>query len=120
MNGKNQLVPEQQRCRRGHEHLRILIGENLNDWTISKLPGAVNLSVSCQKLLRPNGICTLPDLQTEQFCVLWRICESQDFMGVNVYICGPVPFMQEATRQLAAAGVPRERIAFEAFTPLGV
>ena len=38
----------------------------------------------------------------------------------NVYICGPAAFMEEAVRQLGAIGVPRERIWFEAFSPLAV
>jgi len=36
---------------------------------------------------------------------------------VNVYICGPAPFMAEATKQLGECDIPRERIWFEAFTP---
>ncbi|MUL48732.1 hemin transporter [Mycobacterium sp. CBMA293] len=38
----------------------------------------------------------------------------------NVYICGPAPFMEEVVRQLGEAGVPRDRIWFEAFSPLEV
>ncbi|WP_073696496.1 globin domain-containing protein [Mycobacterium sp. ST-F2] len=39
---------------------------------------------------------------------------------VNVYICGPTPFMEETVRQLGTAGVARDRIWFEAFSPLTV
>lgn len=39
---------------------------------------------------------------------------------VNVYICGPTPFMEETVRQLETAGVARDRIWFEAFSPLAV
>ncbi|MDR3661958.1 MAG: globin domain-containing protein [Mycobacterium sp.] len=38
----------------------------------------------------------------------------------NAYVCGPAPFMAEAVRQLGEAGVPRERVWFEAFSPLAV
>lgn len=38
----------------------------------------------------------------------------------NVYICGPAAFMAEVVRQLGAIGIPRERIWFEAFSPLAV
>lgn len=38
----------------------------------------------------------------------------------NVYVCGPTPFMEAAVRQLGDAGVPRDRIWFEAFSPLAV
>lgn len=38
----------------------------------------------------------------------------------NVYVCGPTPFMEVAVRQLGEAGVPRDRIWFEAFSPLAV
>jgi len=39
---------------------------------------------------------------------------------VNAYICGPTPFMAEVVRQLGTAGVARDRIWFEAFSPLAV
>ncbi|MCS3779057.1 globin domain-containing protein [Tsukamurella ocularis] len=35
----------------------------------------------------------------------------------HAYLCGPLPFMTGAARQLEDAGVPRERVWFEAFTP---
>ncbi|BDH59553.1 globin domain-containing protein [Tsukamurella sp. PLM1] len=36
----------------------------------------------------------------------------------NVYLCGPTPFMQALTRQLADVDVASDRIYAEAFTPL--
>lgn len=35
----------------------------------------------------------------------------------HAYLCGPLPFMTGAAAQLEDAGVPRERVWFEAFTP---
>lgn len=35
----------------------------------------------------------------------------------HAYLCGPLPFMTGAAAQLEGAGVPRERVWFEAFTP---
>ncbi|GAB3130618.1 FAD-binding oxidoreductase [Tsukamurella serpentis] len=35
----------------------------------------------------------------------------------NVYLCGPLPFMSAAADQFERAGIPRERVWFEAFTP---
>lgn len=40
--------------------------------------------------------------------------------AVNAYVCGPAPFMTDATNQLERAGVPRERMWFEAFSPVAV
>lgn len=37
--------------------------------------------------------------------------------GTHAYLCGPMPFMNAATDQLVAAGLPREDIWFEAFSP---
>lgn len=36
---------------------------------------------------------------------------------VDVYLCGPAPFMKAMDRALAALGVPDERVRFEAFGP---
>lgn len=35
----------------------------------------------------------------------------------HAYLCGPLPFMTGAAAQLEGAGVPRDRVWFEAFTP---
>ncbi len=35
----------------------------------------------------------------------------------HAYLCGPLPFMTGTADQLAEAGLPRERVWFEAFTP---
>ncbi|MET9325191.1 globin domain-containing protein [Tsukamurella sp. NPDC003166] len=35
----------------------------------------------------------------------------------NAYLCGPLPFMSGTADQLEVAGLPRERVWFEAFTP---
>lgn len=37
--------------------------------------------------------------------------------GVDVYLCGPVPFMNAMDQGLAALGVPDERIRYESFGP---
>ncbi|NMD56671.1 MULTISPECIES: globin domain-containing protein [Tsukamurella] len=37
--------------------------------------------------------------------------------AAHAYLCGPLPFMSGVADQLAAVGVPRERVWFEAFTP---
>ncbi|GAA4386557.1 ferredoxin reductase domain-containing protein [Tsukamurella soli] len=36
----------------------------------------------------------------------------------DIFLCGPGPFMESATRQLVDSGVTRDRVYFEAFTPL--
>jgi nitric oxide dioxygenase len=40
-----------------------------------------------------------------------------DLAGTDVYLCGPVGFMQEQWRALSDAGVPANRLHREVFGP---